>query len=125
MASQERETLSFLVQQHRAQIAVADTDLTLIRDGTGDAERLQAAANAAGRVGGGLYAFLERDGRAQFIRPLDVFKADGLSALDDLVSIHAASIVESLDFLEILEAIFVQHRLKLGNTSFVILKQGH
>ena len=40
------EALGLLVQQHGAQIAVAQTHLTLVGDGTGDAESLQALADA-------------------------------------------------------------------------------
>ena len=39
----------FSSQQHGAQIAVAQTDLALVRDGTGDAEGLQALADALRR----------------------------------------------------------------------------
>ena len=65
VASEEREALGLLVQQHRAQIAVAQTNLTLVSDGTGDAERLQTFADAGGRFRSGLNALLQRDGSAQ------------------------------------------------------------
>ena len=65
VAGQERRsTRSLSSQQHGAQIAVAQTNLTLVGDGTGDAESLQALADALGSLGGGLDILLQRDGRA-------------------------------------------------------------
>ena len=68
MAGQEREALGFLIQQHGAQVAVADTDLALVRDGAGDAEGLQRGADPLGGFRGVLRAFLDGDGGAQFIK---------------------------------------------------------
>ncbi len=78
VACQEGEALGLLLQKPRAQVAVADADLALVRDGAGDAERLQAHANAARGLGGGLDALLHGDGGAQLIGPLRVLEADGL-----------------------------------------------
>ena len=104
---------------------MADADLALVRDGAGDAEGLQAHADAAGGLGGGLDAFLHGDGRAQLIGPLRVFEADGLCALDDFIGVNALGVVESLHFIKVLEAILVQDGLDLRHTTFIILKQSH
>ena len=125
MAGQKREALGLLVQQHGAQIAVAQTHLTLVGDGTGDAESLQALADALGSLGGGLDILLQRDGRAQFISPLGVFESDGLDALHDLVGVNALGIVESLQLIKILEAILFKHRLELRHATFKTFKQSH
>ena len=109
----------------RAQVAVADADLALVRDGAGDAEGLQAHADAAGSLGGALDAFLHGDGGAQLIGPLRVLEADGLRGLDDLVGVDALGVVESLYFIKFFEAILVQNRLDLRHTTFIILKQSH
>ena len=52
--ARKAEALGLLAQQHRAQVAVAQADLALIGDGAGDAEGLQALADALGGLGGGL-----------------------------------------------------------------------
>ena len=96
---------------------MADADLALIRDGAGDAEGLQAFADAAGGVGGGLNALLHGDGGAELIGPLRVFEADGLSALDDLIGVYALGIVECLDFFKILEAVLFEHGLELRHAA--------
>ncbi len=125
VAGQESEALGLLIQQHGAQVAVAQAHLALVRHGTGDAESLQAFADALGRLGGGLHALLQRDGRAQLISPLGVFKSDGLNALDDFVGVHALAVVVSLQLIEILEAILLEDRLELRHAPFITFKQSH
>ena len=53
---------------------------SLLRNGTGDAERLQAQADGLGSVGRNFAAFFQRDGGAQGICPAGVLKCDGLYA---------------------------------------------
>ena len=123
--ARKAEALGLLVQQHGAQVAVAQAHLALVRDGAGDAERLQALADALGGLGGGLDALLQRDGGAQLVGPLGVFKGDGLNALDDLVGVHALGVVVSLQLIEILEAVLFENRLELGHAPFITFKQSH
>ena len=125
VAGQEGEALGLLVQQHGAQVAVAQADLALVRDGAGDAEGLQALADAGSGLGGGLYVLLERDGGAQLVGPLGVLKGDGLNALDDLVGVHALGVVVSLQLFEVLEAVLFENRLELGHATFITFKQSH
>ena len=119
------EGLGLLVQQHRAQIAVTQTNLTLVGNGTGDAERLQTLADAGSSLGGGLHALLQRNSGAQLIGPLRIFEADGLNALDDLISVNALAVVVSLQLVPIGEAVLLQNRLQLRHAAFVVLKQSH
>ncbi len=69
VAGQESEALGVLVQQAGAQVAVAQTYLTLLGNGAGDAECLQAFADGCGSLGSGLQATLYSDGRAQGVSP--------------------------------------------------------
>ena len=125
MTGQEREAFGLLVQQHGAQVAVAQTNLTLVGNGTGDAERLEAFADALGSLGSGLDALLQRDGGAQLVGPLRVFKGDGLDALDDLVGVNALGVVVGLQLIKILEAVLLENRLELGHATFITFKKSH
>jgi hypothetical protein len=58
VAGQEGEALGLVIQQHGRQIAVAQADLAVVRDGAGDAEGLQAFAQRSGRLFRGACAFL-------------------------------------------------------------------
>ena len=91
---QEAEALGLLAQQHRAQIAVAQTNLTLVGDGAGDAERLQGPSpmHSAG-LAAVLTPFFSAIAAPKFVRPLGVFEGDGLDALHDLVSVDALGVV--------------------------------
>ena len=104
---------------------MADTNLTLVSYGAGDAERLQAFADALGSFGSSLYVLLKRDGGAQFIGPLCVFKADGLGAFYDLLSVYALGVGVGFYFFKILEAVLIEHGLELGHAAFIVFKQSH
>ena len=82
------------LQQHGGQIAVADADLAVVRDRTGDAEGLQAFAQGRGDIGRLGLALLDGDGRAEHIGPAGVLKADRLDALDDGVDIDALGVAD-------------------------------
>ena len=122
MAGQESEALGFLVQQHGAQVAVADTDLALIRNRTGNAEGLQGGADPLGGFRSVLRAFLDGDSGAQFIGPLYILEADGLGALHDGVGVDALAVGERFDFFKIFESVFVQDRLQLRHAAFIVLE---
>ena len=78
VAGEEAEALGLIGKEHGAEIAVAEADLTVFGDGTGNAERLQADTDRGSRVGRLLAAGLQRDRRADGVCPNGVFKADGL-----------------------------------------------
>ena len=125
VTGEESEALGVFIQQHRAEVAVAETDLALIGNRAGDAERLQAFADALGGFGSGLDAFLHRDRRAQLVSPLHVLEADRLGALHDGIRIHALGVGVGLHFVKVLEAILVKHRLELRHTTFIVFKKSH
>ncbi len=104
---------------------MAQTHLTLVGHGAGDAEGLQALADAGGGLGGGLDVLLQRDGGAQLVGPLRVLKGDGLDALDDGVGVHALGVIVSLQLVKILKAVLFENRLELGHAAFITFKQSH
>ena len=72
---------------------MAQANLTLVGDGTGDAERLEAFADALGSLGSGLDALLQRDGGAQLSRPTSRFQRRWAECPDDLVSVNALELL--------------------------------
>ena len=117
VAGKESEALGFFIQKHGAQIAVAQAHLALVGDGTGMQKACRPSPMAGGRFGGGLYAFFQRDGSAQFISPFGVFKGDGLNAFDDFVGVNAAFVIVGLELFKALEAVFFKHGLELIDSS--------
>ena len=125
MAGQEAEALGVLGKQHRTQIAVAQTDLAVVSDGTIDAERLQALADGGSCLSGGLDILLQRDSRAHGVRPAGILKADGLDALDDLIRVKALGLTHLAAGLHGLDAILCEDAIDLVDSSFVTFKQSH
>ena len=66
---------------------MTETDFALVGDAAGNAERLQADADALGGFRGGLYAFLKRDRAADGVRPNRVLERYYLYALDDFFDV--------------------------------------
>ena len=81
--------MGVLVQQHGAQVAMAQADLTLLCNRAGDGESFQAFADGSSAVSSALQAALDSDGGAQGVSPDSVIEADGLDAADDLVAVDA------------------------------------
>ena len=77
VACQESEAGGVLAQQTSAQIAVAQTDLTLLSDRAGDGESFQTFADGSSALGSIGQAALDGDGGAQGVCPDSVIKADG------------------------------------------------
>ncbi len=100
VAGQEGEALGFFAQQHGGEIAVAEADLAVVGDRTGDAEGLQADADRFGGVGGLVAAFLDGDRGADDIGPGGVLKGDRLGVLADFVWIDALGVADRLGFLD-------------------------
>ena len=125
VTGEEGKALRLVGEQHRAEVAVTETDLAVLGDGAIDAEGLEADADHLGGLGGRFYARLERDGRAHGVRPAGVFKADGLDALDDLVGIKALGLAELAALLHGGDAILREDAVDLVDSSLVIFKQSH
>ena len=99
VTGEEGEALGLLAQQHRAEIAVTETDLAVFGNAAVDAEGLQTLADLPGGFCGGLHAGLEGDGSADRVSPAGVFEADGLNALDDLIGVEALGLADLVAFL--------------------------
>ena len=125
MTGQESKATGLLTQEHGAQVAVAQTDLTLIGYRTGDTEGLKSLANSFGGLCGRLDALLDGDGGAHGVSPGGVFKADGLNALYDTVCIHTCGVADGFGILHILDAVLVEHGEDLIDSSFVSFKGNH
>ena len=123
MASQEREALGVLAQEHGAQVAVAKADLAVVGDGAGDAERLQANADGGSGIRCGLAALLHCDGAAQDIRPSGVLESDGLGVLGDLVGIEAEVGANLAGFLEVGDTILSERLVDLVDTALIAFKR--
>ena len=119
VAGQEAEALRLFAQQHGAQVAVAEADFALFRDGAGDAERLQAHADGLGGVGGVLAALLDGDGGAERVGPARRFQTrwaarPGRSRRTSMPLSRQISSASSRDC----DAVFGQAGLDLGRFFF-------
>ena len=101
---------------------MADADLAAFRHGAVDAEALQTDADIAGGLLGVLRTGLQGDGRADAIGPADVFKADGLDALGDLVGIEAGGLADLAGFLHGGDAVLGEHAVDLADPAVVVFK---
>ena len=104
---------------------MADADLAVIRDGTWDAEALQALADVFGGLRGGLRAVLDRDRGADGVCPNGVLESDGLDALNDRTHVDALRFDYILCFLKAGDPVVVEDVVDLGDPSFVAFKSDH
>ena len=125
VTGQEGEALGLVAQQHGAQIAVAQTNLTILGHRAVDAEGLEAHADHLGSLGGSLDAGLDGDGRAHGVRPAGVLKADGLDALHDLIGIKALGLADLAALLHGADAVLGEDAVDLVDSSLVTFKQSH
>ena len=114
-----------LAQQTSAQVAVAQTDLTLLSDRTGDGESLQALADSSCTLGSIGQAALHSDGGAQGISPDSVIKADGLHTADDLVAVDALSEEHLVASVQRLQTVSLQACLDFRHTAIHRFKSCH
>ncbi len=125
MACQEAEALGLLAQELGSQVAVAHAHHALVRDGTGDAESLQAQADGLGRLGGGLDALFHGNARAQDVSPNGVIKGNGLNAAHDGVHVNALFQQHFLDFVQRRKTVLRQNLFDLGDSSFIPFELCH
>ena len=125
VSGKEGEAMRGFGKQHRAKIAVAQTHLTLIGNGAGYAERLQAFAYAFGRFRRALNALLQRYRRAEGICPNRVFKGDGLNALHYAAHVYAMLLGEGFACFKAVEPILCKHGAQGIYSSFVSFKSDH
>ena len=106
MAGKEREAIGVLAEQHFAEIAVAETDLALLGNRAGHAERLQTLADDGRGFGSVLHAALDRQRDTEGVCPNRVIKRDRLHTLDDRFHIDALGVAQSGSVFQGTEIIF-------------------
>ena len=104
---------------------MAQTDLTLLSDRTGDGESLQALTDGSSALGCVGQAALHSDGGAQGVSPDSVIKADGLHAAHDLVAVDALSEEHLVASVQRLQAVGLQACLDLRHAAIHRFKSCH
>ena len=122
VTGEESKALRLVGEQHRTEVAVAQTDLAVFGNGAVDAEGLKTHADELGSLGSGLHAGLERDGRADGVRPAGVFKADGLDALDDLIRVKALGLADLAALFDGRDTVLSEDAVDLVDSSLVVFK---
>jgi len=102
---------------------VSAADLAVLRDGAGDAERLEPDADLGGGVLGLDAALLDRHRGADRVRPLRVLEADRLGFLDDLVGIEAGLDADVAALFDGLDAVGLKRGQDLRLAALVSLEQ--
>ncbi len=119
VASEEAEAASLLREEHGAEVAVAETDLAVVRNGARHAERLQAFADGFRSVDGRLDVLLDGDGSAERVRPLRVLERDRLEILYDLVRVDALVFADLLRILDGGNPILLADFVDFVNTALI------
>ena len=125
MAGEECEALGIVAQQHCAEVAVAKADLAVVRDGTVEAEALEADADHLCGFGSVFDAGLHGDGSAYAVCPADVLKADGLDARRYLIGVKALGLAHLSALFDRADAVLSEDAVYLVYSSLVIFKQSH
>ena len=125
MSREEAEAIRLLGKEHLAEVAVSETDLSVLGDRTGDAERLQTDADRSRRIGSLGAARLDGDRRAYGVRPDRVFKADGLRAAHDLVAIDALGKADLFALFDGGNAVLFEDAVDLIDPPLISFKQSH
>ena len=122
MACQKGKALGLLTQQSCAQVTVADTNLTVVGNRTGNTEGLQAEADLFCCVSCVCYAVLDGDCRADNVCPTCVFKADRLNALYHVIYINALFVTNLFCLFNRGDAVLFQLSIDLVDSSLITLK---
>ncbi len=122
MSRKESEAFGILFQQHLAQIAVAESDLSVVCDRSRNAEGLKALADGRRRVRRSAAVLLDGDCRADRIRPLRVLEADRLNVLNHMIDVQPRILADLPGILKGGNAIAVQNFVDLVDSSFVRFK---
>ena len=123
MPGEKRKAFRRIVEKHRPEIAVAEADLAVFSNRTGNAERLQPNADFRRRVLGLGATLLDRHRRAHRVGPLGVLKADWLGFFNNLVGIDAGSLADFGAFGNRLDAVGLERGENLRLAAFVAFEQ--
>ena len=119
---QEAEALCLFLEQHLAEVAVTETNLTLISNRTRNAECLEAFADCSGSVGSSGAVLLDSDSAAYCVSPLSVLEADGLDLLNFMIDVKTLCLADVGTFLDGVDAVVLQNSKDLGFASVVGFK---
>ena len=108
VAGEEGEALGLLAEEHGGEVAVAETHLAVVSDGTRDAEGLKAYSYGLSCVCGVLAALLDCYGGTYDVGPLCILEAYRLSVFAGLVRIQTVLIADCVCFLDILDTVGVE-----------------
>ena len=125
MTGAESEALGLIAQQHGSQVAVADTDLAVISNRTGNAEGLESFAQGLGDFRSDGLAALDGDSGADEVGPAGVFKTDGLDVADALDDVQTFGFGDLLGFVQRSDAVGFQEGFDLGDPAFITFKKSH
>ena len=122
MTCEECEALGLLAQQHCCQITMAQTNLTVVSNGTRNAERLQADADCLSSVGCIGAALLDCDCSAYYVSPAGILECDRLYRLNGSCRINALILTDLSSLFQACNAVLSQNSIDLLDSSFVTLK---
>ena len=101
---------------------MAKTYLSVLRDRTGDTERLQTDTDRSRRVRRFYATFFDRDRRADGVCPNRVFKADGLTSSYDFIAVDTFCKANFFTFFHGGDAVFFKNAVDFINSSFISFK---
>ena len=123
VASEECEALRGVIEKHRAEVAVAAADLTVLSHRASNAECLETNADFSGSVLGLRAALLDSHSRTDGVGPLGVLEANRLGFLYDLVGVDSGLVADLLALEDRLDAVGLESGENLGLAALVTFKQ--
>ena len=117
MAGEESEALGFGREQAGSELAVADTYLTVVGNGTGDAESLQALADVFGSLNSVFCLLFECNGSTDDVCLFSIFKANHLCFFTGLIRIEASGFTDFVGFFDRSDAVCVKTSENLLDTT--------
>ena len=101
---------------------MTETDLTVLGNRAGDAERLKTDTDCGSGVSGLCAALLDCDSGAYRVSPLCVFKADRLCFFNNLIGVDALGVANFLALVDRVDTVFLESGENLRFSSFVTFK---
>ena len=122
MSCKECEALGLLLKEHLAKVAVSETNLTGVGNGSGDTECLESFSDSGCSIGSLAASLLDSDGSTYGVCPLSVFEADGLNALDQMINIKSCVLSDLLSLIDGPDTVLSEFGKDLGLSSFIRFK---
>ena len=122
VAGQECEAGILLGEQHSSQVAMAETYLAVVSNGTRYAESLQAFADSLGSLYSSGAALLDSDSCTQGVCPLCVLEADWLQVSYDSSRVKALLLADVSSCLNRWNVVFLTNFVDTVNTALIAFK---